>query len=90
MSQARRRYSRELKLEAVRRVLETGTTQAEIARELDLSPNTLSTSAQKCDDVFAEAHAASDSSFLAASIRRRGLSRSRRVNFQLNGCATCS
>ena len=42
MSRSSPRYSRELKLEAVRRVLESGLPQNQVARDLGLSPNTLS------------------------------------------------
>ena len=42
MSPSRRRYSREFKLEAVRRVEETGRSQAQVAEELGISANTLS------------------------------------------------
>ncbi len=42
MSRTRRRFGREFKLEAVRRILESGLSQAEVARDLDLSPNTIS------------------------------------------------
>jgi len=41
MSTPRRRFSRELKLEAVRRVQETGRTQTQVAEELGVSANTL-------------------------------------------------
>ena len=41
MSIPRRRFSRELKMEAIRRVQETGRTQAEVAEELGVSANTL-------------------------------------------------
>ncbi len=41
MSTPRRRFSRELKLEAVRRVQETGRTQAQVAEELGVSANNL-------------------------------------------------
>lgn len=41
MSTPRRRFSRELKLEAVRRVQETGRTQAQVAEELGVSANTV-------------------------------------------------
>ena len=42
MSSSRRRYSREFKLEAIRRVHETGQSQAQVAKELGVSANTLS------------------------------------------------
>lgn len=42
MSPYRRRYSRELKLEVIRRVHETGRSQAQVAKELGISTNTLS------------------------------------------------
>ena len=41
MSVSRRRFSREFKLEVIRRVQETGRTQAQIAEELDISANTI-------------------------------------------------
>ena len=41
MSGSRRRYSREFKLEVVRRVQELGRTQAQIAEELGVSANTI-------------------------------------------------
>ncbi len=42
MSTGRRRYSRDFKLEAVRRIQETGQSQAQLSRELGVSVNTLS------------------------------------------------
>lgn len=42
MSNPRRRYSREFKLEVVRRVQEMGRTQAQVAEELGVTPNTIS------------------------------------------------
>jgi len=42
MSPSRKRYSREFKLEVIRRVQETGRSQAQVAKELGLAPNTLS------------------------------------------------
>lgn len=41
MSGTRRSYTREFKVEAVRRVLEDGLTQRHVAAELGISPNTL-------------------------------------------------
>jgi len=41
MSVSRRRYSREFKLEVVRRVQEQGRTQAQVAEELGVSANTI-------------------------------------------------
>ena len=41
MSVSRRRYSREFKLEVVRRVQELGRTQAQVAEELGVSANTI-------------------------------------------------
>ena len=41
MSVPRRHFSREFKLEAIRRVQETGRTQSEVAEELSVSANTL-------------------------------------------------
>jgi len=41
MSVSRRRYSREFKLEVVRRVQEMGRTQAQVAEELGVSANTI-------------------------------------------------
>ncbi len=41
MKTPRRRFTRELKLEAVRRVQETGRTQAQVAEEIGVSSNTL-------------------------------------------------
>ena len=41
MSGSRRRYSREFKLEVVRRVQELGRTQAQVAEELGVSANTI-------------------------------------------------
>lgn len=41
MNTPRRRFSREFKLEAIRRVQETGRTQAQVAEELGVSANTL-------------------------------------------------
>ena len=40
MSSSRRRYSRELKLEVIRRVHETGLSQAQVAKDLGISANT--------------------------------------------------
>ena len=42
MSSSRRRYSREFKLEVIRRVHETGQSQAQVAEDLGISANTLS------------------------------------------------
>lgn len=42
MTPSRRRYSREFKLEVVRRVQESGLSQAQIAKDLGISANTLS------------------------------------------------
>ncbi len=42
MSPSRNRYSREFKLEVIRRVQETDHSQAQVAQELDLAPNTFS------------------------------------------------
>ena len=41
MSTPRRRFNREFKLEAIRRVQETGRTQSQVAEELGVSANTL-------------------------------------------------
>jgi transposase len=41
MGSPRKRYSREFKIETVRKILETGQSQAEVARELDISANTV-------------------------------------------------
>ena len=41
MSGARRRYTREFKIDAVRRVLEDGQPQQHVARDLGVSANTL-------------------------------------------------
>lgn len=42
MAGSRRIYSREFKIEALRRVIEDGVPAAHVARELGISPNTLS------------------------------------------------
>ena len=42
MNPSRRRYSRGFKLEIIRRVQETGRSQAEVVKELGVSANTLS------------------------------------------------
>jgi len=42
LSTSNKRYSREFKLEIVRRIQATGQSQAEVARELDVAPNTIS------------------------------------------------
>lgn len=42
MAGSRRTYTREFKVEALRRVIEDGMPQAHVARELGISPNTLS------------------------------------------------
>ena len=42
MSPSRKRYIREFKLEVIRRVQETGRSQAQVAKELGLAQNTLS------------------------------------------------
>lgn len=42
MAGPRRTYSREFKIEAIRRVIEDGIPQTHVARELGISPNTLS------------------------------------------------
>ena len=41
MGSPRKRYSREFKVETVRKILEIGQSQAEVARELDISANTV-------------------------------------------------
>ena len=41
MSSSRRRYSREFKLEVVRRIQELGRTQAQVAEELGVSANSV-------------------------------------------------
>jgi transposase len=41
MVRARRRFTREFKLEALRQVVETGRPQSEVARELGVNPETL-------------------------------------------------
>ena len=56
MSGTRRRYSREFKLEVVRRVQELGRSQAQVAEELGVSANTINRwmkqSRQEKDDAF--------------------------------------
>lgn len=42
MAGSRRTYTREFKVEALRRVIEDGMPQAQVARQLGISPNTLS------------------------------------------------
>ncbi len=42
MSSSRRRYSREFKLEVIRRVRESGLSQSQVAKDLGISANTLS------------------------------------------------
>jgi transposase len=42
MNSSRRRYSREFKLEVIRRVRDSGVSQAQVAKDLGISPNTLS------------------------------------------------
>ena len=42
MSSSRRRYSREFKLEVIRRVRDSGQSQAQVAKDLGISANTLS------------------------------------------------
>ena len=42
MGSSRNRYSREFKVETVRNILETGQSQTEVARELDIRANTVS------------------------------------------------
>ena len=41
MSKHRRRYPRQFKVDAIRRILEDGVRQSQVARELDVSANTL-------------------------------------------------
>ena len=41
MAGSRRSYTREFKIEALRRVIEDGVPQTHVARELGISPNTL-------------------------------------------------
>ncbi len=55
MSSSRIRYSREFKLEVVRRVEEIGRTQAQVAEELGISANTLSRWGRQFRDEQAEA-----------------------------------
>ena len=42
MSSSHKRYSRKFKLEVIRRLQETGRIQAQTAKELGVTPNTLS------------------------------------------------
>ena len=42
MSASQKRYSREFKIELVRRIQESGRTQAEVAKELGIAANTVS------------------------------------------------
>jgi len=42
MAGSRRTYTREFKVEALRRVIEDGVAQAHVAKDLGISPNTLS------------------------------------------------
>ena len=55
MSSSGKRYSREYKIEVVRRVQITGQSQREVAQELGISPNTLSRWMRQFRDDKAEA-----------------------------------
>ena len=55
MSSSHKRYSREFKLEVVRRVQVTGQRQVEVAKELGIVPNTLSRWMRQFRDEKAEA-----------------------------------
>ena len=55
MSSSHKRYSREFKMEVVRRVQVTGQRQVEVAKELGIVPNTLSRWMRQFRDEKAEA-----------------------------------
>lgn len=79
MSSSQKRYSREFKLETVRRIQATGLSQAEVARELDISPNTISRWMRQFRDEKAEAFPGKGSQTSQAAL----ISRLRRENERL-------
>ncbi len=79
MSPSQKRYSREFKLEVVRRIQATGQSQAEVARELDISPNTLSRWMRQYRDDKAEAFPGKGSQTSQAAL----IARLRRENERL-------
>lgn len=79
MSSSNKRYSREFKLEIVRRIQATGQSQAEVARELDVAPNTISRWMRQYREQKAEAFPGKGSQTSQAAL----ISRLRRENERL-------
>ena len=79
MSTSNKRYSREFKLEIVRRIQATGQSQAEVARELDVAPNTISRWMSQYREQKAEAFPGKGSQTSQAAL----ISRLRRENERL-------
>jgi len=79
MSPSQKRYSREFKLEVVRRIQVTGQSQSEVARELGISPNTLSRWMRQYRDDKAEAFPGKGSQTSQAAL----IARLRRENERL-------
>ena len=73
---AKKRYSREFKLELVRRIQETGRTQSEVAKELGIAPNTVSRWVRQYRDEKVEAFPGKGSQTSQAAL----ISRLRREN----------
>jgi len=79
MSPSHKRYSREFKLEVVRRVQVTGQSQAQAAKELGITPNTLSRWMRQFRDEKAEAFPGKGSQTSQAAL----IARLRRENERL-------
>ncbi len=79
MSPSRKRYNREFKLEVIRRVQETGRSQAQVAKELGLAPNTLSRWMRQFRDEKAESFPGTGKQTTQAAL----ISRLRRENERL-------
>ena len=79
MSSSGKRYSREFKLEVIRRVRETGRTQAQVAKELGIAANTLSRWVRQFGNEKAEAFPGKGSQTSQAAL----ISRLRRENERL-------
>ena len=79
MSSSRKRYSREFKLEVIRRVLATGQSQAQVAKELGITANTLSRWMRQHREEKAEAFPGTGSQTSQAAL----ISRLRRENERL-------
>jgi len=79
LSSSNKRYSREFKLEVVRRIQSSGQSQAGMARELDVAPNTVSRWVRQFRDEKSEAFPGKGSQTSQAAL----ISRLRRENERL-------